>query len=192
MKRSKTIPIGVIMAKEAFDNPWVDHIWKANGIALEFPSDIHWKKLSSSEKSTHYIVSSQLQLFRGETESYLSNINDEEPSIYVILRDNDDDLDGASDETSEDVPLEVHLVTASPFEAQDYLDTGEDIVERIPMPDALLTQIKTFIAEHHEEEKFKKRKRDKLDVHEHKFGQEPIFETRQRMSGSIKDDDEKN
>ena len=62
MKRSKTIPIGVIMAKEAFDSPWVDHIWKANGIALQFPSDIRWKKLSSSEKSTHYIVSSELQL----------------------------------------------------------------------------------------------------------------------------------
>jgi len=186
MKRSKTIPIGVIMAKEAFDNPWVDHIWKANGIALEFPTDIHWKKLSSSEKSTHYIVSSELQLFRGETESYLSNINDKEPSIYVILREDDD-----CDESNDEVPLEVHLVTASPFEAQDYLDTGEDIIERMPLPDALLEQIKTFIAEHHEEEKFKKRKRDKLDIEEHKFGQEPIFETRQRMGRSITNDDEK-
>ncbi|MCP4935146.1 MAG: DUF3305 domain-containing protein [bacterium] len=191
MKRSKTIPIGVIMAKEVFDNPWVDHIWKANGIALEFPSEICWKKLSSSEKSTHYIVSSELQLFRGETESYLSNINDKEPSIYVILRENDDSDDDASEETSEDVPLEVHLVTASPFEAQDYLDTGEDIVERIPLPDVLLDQITAFIAEHHQEEKFRKRKRDKLDVQEHKFGQEPIFETKQRMSGSINNDDKK-
>lgn len=191
MERSKTIPIGVIMAKEAFDNPWADHIWKANGIALEFPSDIRWKKLSSSEKSTHYIVSSELQLFRGETESYLSNINDKEPSIYVILREDDDGDDVASDDLGEDVPLEVHLVTASPFEAQDYLDTGEDIVERIPLPEALLAQIKTFIAEHHEDEKFKKRKRDKLDVEEHKFGQEPIFETRHRMSGSINNDDKK-
>ena len=106
----------------------------------------------------------------------------------MVLRENDE----ISDETNDEVPLEVHLVTASPFEAQDYLDTGEDIIERMPLPDALLEQIKTFIAEHHEDEKFKKRKRDKLDIEEHKFGQEPIFETRQRMGRSISNDDEKN
>ncbi len=184
MERSKTIPIGVIMAKEAFDNPWVDHIWKANGIALQFPANINWKELSSSENSTHYIVSAKLQLFRGETAAYMANLNDPEPSIYVVLRENDDSL--------EDVPLDVHLVTASPYEAADYLDTGEDIVERLPMPAALVDQLKSFTAKHHHDETFRKRKRDKLDVEEHKFGQEPIFETRQRARGSINDDDEKN
>lgn len=183
MERSKTIPIGVIMARESFDNPWVDHVWKANGIALEFPPDIRWKKLSSNEKSTHYIVSAELELFRGETAAYMANLNDDEPSIYVILRD--------YDESHEDVPLEVHLVTVSPYEAADYLDSGEDIVERIAMPQALLDEVKRFTAEHYHDEKFRKRKRDKLDVEEHKFGQEPIFVTRKRIKGSIPDDDEK-
>ena len=28
----------------------------------------------------------------------------------------------------------IILVTASPFEAQDYCDTGEELVEKVPMP----------------------------------------------------------
>ncbi len=114
-----------------------------------------------------------LELFRKETEAYLYNLGNREPAIYVVLREVEED--GAPH------PIEVHLVTASPFEAQDYLDSGEDVVEPVAMPDDVRAWIERFVEEHHEEEKFFKRRPEKMDLDEHKFGQEPLVELRRRM-----------
>jgi len=75
------------------------------------------------------------------------------PAIYVVMR-----------ETSDDRPLDVVLATASPYEAQDYADTGEELVEKIPMPDGVIAWIRDFINLHHEDEVFIKRRRDKTRV----------------------------
>jgi len=63
-----------------------------------------------------------------------------------------------------DCPLDVLLVTASPYQAQDYADSGEEIIEKVPMPPALLSWVAAFVEEFHEEETFIKRKRDKQRV----------------------------
>jgi len=44
-----------------------------------------------------------------------------------------------------------------------------------------MEMLEAFIAEHHVEEKFRKRKRDEVDITEEKFGKEPIHVVRQRM-----------
>ena len=110
--------------------------------------------------------------FRKETEAYKVNLEEAQPVIYVILREDED--------ADEDAPMAVHLVTASPYEAQDYLDSGDEIVARLDMPDDVEAFIRSFVAAHHVEEKFKKRRRDSVRPEDHKFGQEPIFETRKR------------
>ena len=69
----------------------------------------------------------------------------------------------------------------SPFESQDYLDSGEDIVEPLTMPEPLVAWIERFVATHHEEETFIKRKRDKLNIRDEKFGQESIESIRRRQ-----------
>ena len=56
---------------------------------------------------------------------------------------------------------EVLLATASPYETQDYLDSGEELVELVPMPEGLVALIRDFVAEHHHEEEFVKRRRDR-------------------------------
>ena len=55
----------------------------------------------------------------------------------------------------------ILLATASPYDGQDYAESGEEIVELVPMPDALIGWISDFIEKHHEDEVFIKRKRDK-------------------------------
>ena len=45
------------------------------------------------------------------------------------------------------------------------------------MPPAIFEWIRAFVQEHHVEQQFKKRKRDKLNQEEHKFGKDPIFLT---------------
>ena len=60
--------------------------------------------------------------------------------------------------------MDVTLVTASPYEAQDYADTGEELVEKVPMPEGLVAWIRDFVALHHEDEVFIKRRRNKARV----------------------------
>ncbi len=94
-----------------------------------------------------------LELFRTDTEAYLHGLSAKVPSIYVVMRPSE------SDE-----PLDMVLVTASPYEAQDYTDTGEELVEKVPMPDGLIAWIREFVELHHEDEVFVKRRRDKARV----------------------------
>ena len=51
------------------------------------------------------------------------------------------------------------LVTACPYEAQDYLDSGDDIVEPVAMPAAVIAFVQEYVDRHHVDEPFHKRKR---------------------------------
>ena len=74
----------------------------------------------------------------------------------------------------------------SPFEAQDFLDTGEEIVEAITMIDPLIAWVERFVENHHKEEKFIKRQRDSIRLDVERFGQEPLVITRQRQRTQIR------
>lgn len=114
-----------------------------------------WVELRRDGEAVEFhAATEELELFRGETESYRVGLSDHPPCVYVILR--------PSEET--DRPPEVLLVTASPYEAQDYCDTGEEIVEKVAMPDALIAWISNFVDTHHEDEVFIKRKRSQKEV----------------------------
>jgi hypothetical protein len=55
-------------------------------------------------------------------------------------------------------------VTVSPYEAQDYCDSAEELVEKLPMPHGLLAWIVEFVEKHYEEEAFVKRRRKNARV----------------------------
>ncbi len=172
---SLAIPLGVIVTCKQPKNAWADPVWRASGVMLEIPPGPDWRELGRGEGYTQYLTTrAQLELFRKETEAYIANIESSEPALYIVLRESETDA----------APVEVHLVTASPFEAQDYMDSSEETVERVSMPAPLLEMIEAFIAEHHVEEKFRKRKRDEVNISEEKFGKEPIHVVRQRMQGN--------
>ena len=97
-----------------------------------------------------------LELFRADVEAYLVSLNMAVPSLWVVL-DRDESGQSPSD-------YFLSAITASAYEAQDALDSGESIVEAVPMPDSLAAWIKEFIDMHYIEEPFKKRRRDKQKV----------------------------
>ncbi len=66
-----------------------------------------------------------LEIFRKKTEGYKHNLSLDPPSVYVVLQD--------GEESDHDVIL--HLVSVCPYEAQDYLDSGEVMVDSVAMPD---------------------------------------------------------
>ena len=97
-----------------------------------------------------------LTLHRAETEAYRVAISNSPPSAYVVLTANDDPDDERD--------FRVSVVTASPFEAQDFLDSGEEIVEPVAMPEGLVAWVRDFIDAHHVDEPFRKRKRREVDT----------------------------
>ena len=174
MTISASISVGVIIAREEIDHPWQDHVWRLVSILPGAPIISKWQEVAQGDGWVQYHAATlPLELFRKETSAYLYNLGNREPVIYVVMREAEED-DAPN-------PVDVHLVTASPFEAQDYLDTGEDLVDSVDMPEDILKWIKGFVEEHHEEEEFYKRRQVKENLKEHKFGQEPILELRKRM-----------
>jgi hypothetical protein len=175
MTAAVSIPIGVIVAREDIDSQWQKHVWRPIGVLPGAPEIDEWTELRRGEGWVHYHAATvRLELFRKETDSYKFNLEGLEPVIYIVFSDEEDDED--------DRPLGVHMVTVCPYEAADYLDSGEQIVEPVAMPPEIFGFVSNFIEEHHVEEKFKKRKRSEVKQEEHKFGQEPIVEVRKRMN----------
>ena len=54
-------------------------------------------------------------------------------------------------------------VTADPSEGEAFTETGADLVEVVPLPDNVREAMIDFVAEHHVEQSFFKRKRDRAD-----------------------------
>ncbi len=182
MAQAISCRIGIIVEKRPSDNPWLDHEWVTCGITLDVVDQDGWTFLQDVAGARQYLSPpATLELFSQETEAYLYNLRSPVPSLFAVLREDE--------ESEAEVPFDVHLVTASPYEAQDYLDSSEEHVDRIGMDDAMQAWMERFVDEHHTHEEFKKRKRNKLRIEEYKFGQEPIFELRKRTrddgSGSL-------
>lgn len=97
-----------------------------------------------------------MELFRADVEGYLVSLNMAVPSVWVVL---DRDTTGQSP-----AGWVVTTITASAHEALDTLDSGESIVEPVPIPESLAAWIKEFIDMHFVDEPFKKRRRDRVDV----------------------------
>jgi hypothetical protein len=65
--------------------------------------------------------------------------------------------------TGVEPPLDIVAVTADPAEGESFTQSGDDLVEAVPMPPAVREIVEAFVAEHHVERPFVKRKRDRAD-----------------------------
>ncbi len=101
-----------------------------------------------------------------ETEAYKVNLSNDPPQVHILLRSDEED----------DAPHEIKLflVTASPYEAQDYLDTEDNMLLSVAMPDDVIAWVQAFIDKHHVDEPFYKRKRERYDPNDVGFGRKPL------------------
>ena len=151
MLRQISIPVGVVLRRSPGVTRWAKWHWKPAAV-LPGAAPANWQIMREEDGVTEYHASTlTLELHRKETEAYLATLTLEPPSIYVILRPAED-ADHPHD-------VEPFAVTASAFEAQDYLDSGEEVVEPVPAPPGLIAWIREFTDAHHVEEEFIKRKR---------------------------------
>ena len=167
--RYATLPLGVVVRRTPGATRWEKWAWKAIAV-LPGASDAHWREIRREGEAVEFHASTlPLELHGAETDAYLHGLAARTPSFYVVLRDSD---------TVDGPPLEAVLVTASPYEAQDYADTGEEIVEKVAMTDGLIAFVQQFVDAYHVEEEFKKRRRDKVrtDRVEHSIGDPRIHQ----------------
>lgn len=151
-----SLPLGIVIRRRPSTSRWVRWSWQAVAV-LPGAGPAHWQPMREEGGVVEYHAATvPLELWRTDTEAYLTGLSARIPTIGVILRDN-------SDADSEH-PFEVLLATASPYETQDYTDSGEEQVELVPMPAGLIALIRDFCKEHHVEEEFVKRRRDKKRV----------------------------
>ena len=152
---AQSISVGVVLRRSPGVTKWAGVVWRAVSL-LAGAEPANWKLLrKEGDVAEYHAATVTLTLYRSETEAYLHGLTAEVPCFYVVCRETD----------NTDAPLDVILVTASPYEAQDYCDNGEDIVEKIAMPPQLHGWVSAFVDEHHEEEEFVKRRRDKHREH---------------------------
>ena len=153
---SATMPLGIVVRKSPGVTRWVKWVWEVVGV-LPGAAPAQWHELRRDGDTVEFHAATvDLDLWRTDTEAYLTGLSTRVPSIYVVMHKS----------TEVDAPQEVEilLATASPYDAQDYADSGEEIVEQVPMPAGLMAWIREFVDQHHQEEEFIKRKRDKRRV----------------------------
>ncbi len=169
MKDQESLPLGVVLERRRVEHPWKDHDWRPVAVIPGAPArdpEGEWRTLNEGEDWVHFHSGTlPLELFRRETEGYKFNLSQDPPRIFVVLRSGED-----ADCEHDVVPF---LVTACPYEAQDYLDSGEEIVEAVTMPPGVIAFVQAYIDRHHVDEPFKKRKRKRHDAEGEVFARRP-------------------
>lgn len=166
MDKLISMPVGIVVERRELQNRWQKVAWKPVGV-LPGAGPVDGRKLLMRGEgwARYHMATLPLELHRKETLAYKTNLNDSPPRLFVVLRTDDDPA------VEEDIiPF---LVTASAFQAQDYLDAGDDIVEGVTMPDAVIAWVQAFCDHHHIDEPFKKRKRKNYNPDDAGFSRRP-------------------
>ena len=165
-ERMQSIPIGVVVEWRRVDHPWQDHEWLPVAVVPGADEQDDWKELARGDGWVQYLTAIMpLELHRKETEGYKVNLSNDPPVVYIVMSE--------CEEPDAEHEIEATHVTASAFDAQDYLDSGECIVEGVPMPDSIAAWVASFVETHHVDEPFHKRKRKRYDPDEVGIGRRP-------------------
>jgi Protein of unknown function (DUF3305) len=143
------ITVGVVVERRKARSMWVDFLWRPVSVFVGNPSAAPWTPLDTeSETSLFYAGQAVIELHRTETTNYRDNLASGAPALWVALQP------AASQQ-----PYDILAVTADPAEGEAFTDAGSYLVEAVPMPAEIVEAITQFLAEHHVERPFVKRRR---------------------------------
>ncbi len=147
------VSVGVVVERRKADSPWIDFTWRAVTALPGEPAASPWTQLAGNDEvTTFYAGAAGVALYISETGLYRDNLASGTPSLWVALRP-----------TGVEPPYELIAVTADPAEGEGFTQNGDLLVDVVPMPEQIRTLIEAFVAEHHVERPFYKRKRDRAD-----------------------------
>jgi len=145
--------VGVVIERRSAKSPWADFIWRPSAVLAGEPDAAPWTLLDAeADRTTFYAGAGEIALYRTDTAYYRDNLATGEPMLWAVLRP-----------TGGEPPFRVVSVTADPNEGEAFATVGTDLVEALPMPASIRDAVEAFVAEHHVERAFAKRKRDRAD-----------------------------
>jgi hypothetical protein len=145
------IPVGVVVARRKAASQWIDFTWTPVAVLDGVPETDVWQMLhQDGDTTTFYAGSAEIELYRSETSYYRDNLATGAASLWVVMTS-----------TEGDPPYRLVAVTADPAEGESFTESTANLVEQLPMPPPIETIVASFIAEHHVEREFVKRKRDR-------------------------------
>lgn len=148
------IPVGVVVARRKAASQWIDFTWAPVAVLHGAPEAAPWTELSRDDETMmFYAGSADVELYRSESGYYRDNLASGTPMLWVVLAT-----------TDTDPPYRLVTVTADPAEGEGMTGSTANLVEPVPMPEAIVEAVAAFIAEHHVERVFIKRKRDRQDT----------------------------
>lgn len=147
------IPVAVLAERRPGATVWADWAWRVVEVLEEAPPVPAWTVLREEAGRTLFFAGgAEVALHPTDTTNYRDNLAATPPLVWVVLR-----------------PVEaapgwaLHLVTVDSGEAETYADSGADLLEALPMPPGLRAVTEAFVAQHHVERSFHKRRRDRAD-----------------------------
>jgi hypothetical protein len=142
------IPVGVLVERRKAKSVWVEFLWRPVSVFAGNASAAPWTPLDTApETSLFYAGQAVIELHRTETANYRNNLASGAPALWVAMR------------AAAERPYELIAVTADPAEGEAFTDAGSNLVETVPMPPDIVATVAGFIAEHHVERPFLKRRR---------------------------------
>lgn len=139
--------IGVLATRRPPVTRWGQAELRPTAVLPDAP-DLAPGTLLSSENGTEtwYLGAGELVLYSGDTGHHRDNLTSGRPCVWVVLRAG-----------------KLACVTVDPYEGEGYASDLEAVVEAVPMPPALHDAVAAFVAAHHVDIPFKKRKRQPVD-----------------------------
>jgi hypothetical protein len=147
------ITVGVMVERRKAKSMWVDFLWRPVSVFVGSPSAATWTALDiESEATIFYAGQAVIELHRTETANYRDNLASGVPALWVALHP-----------AAVGQPYEILAVTADPAEGEAFTDAANYLVEAVPMPSEVVHDIVEFLAEHHVERPFVKRRRQSAE-----------------------------
>jgi hypothetical protein len=148
------ITVGVLVERRKAASQWIDFVWQPVAVLPGQPEAEPWTVLAQEDgRTTFYAGIAAIELHPGDTTNYRDNLASRAPSVWVALRP-----------TDADPPYRLFAATVDPAEGEAFTETGTDLVEAVPMPELIREAVAAFVAEHHVERQFFKRKRDRANA----------------------------
>lgn len=153
MSPARHMAVGVVVERRKADSPWIDFLWRPVGTLPDAPEMPAWSVLrEEGETVLFYAGSRTVDFHRAETARYRDNLATGSPQLWVVLSPSEGNW-----------PYTLAAVTADPAEGEAFTEAGSNLVETVAMPDAVRSAVEAFVAEHHVEREFVKRKRDRAN-----------------------------
>lgn len=148
-----SMPVGVVIERRKARSAWTDFVWRPITVLPGIPDAAPWTALDGdAERTNYYGGPATIDLHRSDTSGYRDNLATGEPLLWVVLQP-----------TGGEPPYEITAVTAEPSEGEAFTESATNLVEAVPMPDPVRAALADFIAEHHVEHSFVKRKLDRAN-----------------------------